>query len=949
MKTYLLTAVVMAAFSCTTAIGQPANSASPIDSLAQFNQKQWTNFYWSQHSSPSGLAEFLNAHQRDYIRETFFPTQRSSAQNPVPQQACTNIDFENGDLTGWQRSSGYNPGYNALGCCQSAGGAQTIMTGAGTDPCAGFPVVAPGGNFSLRLGNNGSGGIADRIEQTFMVTPANANFTYKYAVVLQDPGHATSDQPSFQIDMVDSTNTPIPCTFYNVAAGQNIPGFINSTTCNNVVYKPWSSVSVDLTNYIGQNVTIRFTTYDCALGGHYGYAYIDGSCLDFNITQDANLCQGNTIQLTAPIGFATYNWTLPNGASATGQVLTTGIPGVYTVTLTTITGCPGPTLTYSLTQYPKPTASFLPIQATACTHSLTFVNTSTVSSGSIVMSNWNMGDGNTSNNLNGFNNYTNDGTYNVQLISTSNMGCRDTVTIPITILPLPVVTFTANAVCLHNSTSFLNTTTVNNGFVTNSVWQFGDGSSSSLAQPTHTYANAGSFPVTLIVTTNSNCVNSTTQNVIVHPLPIANFTSNEPCLNQATQFNNLSTIATGSIIKYRWDFENDGIIDDSTANPSHLYPSAGTQQSRLQAISNNNCSNQNLGNVIVHYNPTANFQVPSTCIPNATTFNNLSTSSDGVITSYAWDFNGDNVTDNVQQNPQYIFTSSGNFGVRLEVQTQYGCVNTIIKSAFVNPSPTSSFVAQNNEGCPSLCVNFINQSNISSGQIVTNQWIFGDGSNPDYSLNPIHCYQTGNYSVTLKTVSDSGCINETTLPNLVNVYPNPTANFYITPDKVDITQPLIQVEDASIGATSVSYLFDDGTIKNTPNFDYQFNTNSAKTVSIMQFAVNAYGCRDSIIKQVEIKPAFVIYIPNAFTPNGDGLNDGFQAKGMGIVDFKLQIFDRWGALVFETSDINKAWDGSVNGNGGGEDSKQEVYVWKASVVDVLREKHSLIGHVTLLK
>jgi gliding motility-associated-like protein len=359
--------------------------------------------------------------------------------------------------------------------------------------------------------------------------------------------------------------------------------------------------------------------------------------------------------------------------------------------------------------------------------------------------------------------------------------------------------------------------------------------------------------------------------------------------------------------------------------------------------------NQNINPVVVHYNPIANFSAPSTCLPANTNFTDFSMSSDGTITSHAWDFNGDNIIDNNLQNPQYIFTQSGNYGVKLEVQTQYGCVNTIMKSVYVNATPSALFTAQNNEGCPSLCVQFTNNSTIGSGNIVTNQWIFGDNSSPDYSQNPVHCYSTGNYQVTLKVVSDSGCISSSTIPNLVNVYPTPIADFNVTPDEIEVTMPLIEVEDKSIGATTISYIFNDGTTKNTPNFTHTFNAVDAKKVAIMQLVNNSYGCRDSIIKLIEIKPAYALYIPNAFTPNSDGLNDGFKALGVGIEEFKLQVFDRWGALVFESDDINKGWDGSVNGKGDMESSKQEVYVWKAQVVDVLKHHHNMVGHVTLLK
>jgi gliding motility-associated-like protein len=1115
MKTNLLTTAILAVLLSAQVFAQGASLNSPIDSLANFNLQQWIDFYRSNHSSQNELSEFIYAHQRDYIHHTYFSTQRISGTNPTPQQACTNIDFESGNLNGWNTSTGYHSLYNPVGCCQSTGGAQLVTAGAGLDACGGFPVVAPGGNFSLRLGNNLTGGVADRIEQTFNVTASNANFTYKYAVVFQDPGHGLSDQPSFQIEMLDSNGVQIPCTYYNVAAGQNIPGFVNSTNCANVVYKPWTSVSVDLTNFIGQNVTIRFTTYDCSLGGHYAYAYIDGSCIDFNITQSGILCQGSTIQLNAPAGFATYNWTLPNGSSANGQVLTTGLPGFYTLNLTTVTGCPGPTITYLLLDSPKPNANFITAQLSACTHTIGFINTSNITSGNIIGNNWTFGDGNVAATQNGLNNYLNTGTYNVQLITTSNMGCKDTAFFPVTISPLPTAAFSVNNVCLNTITSFTNTSSVTTGFITNTIWQFGDGNQSILSQPTHQYVNPGTYHVTLNITTNSNCnnsitqqilvnplpnvsftannvcqgsvtsytnnssivngsitnfiwdytsdgmpdntnltashlfnsfgtyttqltaisnfnclatkaitvtiypnpvvvfnalpvcqglqtmfnnqssiangqivnynwafgdnssavglnpshlysnpgnfnvivtatsnhncINDTIQTVVVHPKPNVNFQSTSTCLNQATQFSNQSNIIAGSIIKYRWDFDNNGSIDDSTANPAYIYLTAGTKQSRLMAISNNNCINQNVNPVVVHYNPVANFSAPSTCLPASTNFSDFSTSLDGTISSYAWDFNGDNIIDNNLQNPQYIFTQSGNYGVKLEVQTQYGCVNTFMKSVYVNATPSALFTAQNNEGCPSLCVQFTNSSSIGNGSIITNQWIFGDNSFPDYSQHPTHCYSTGNYNVTLKVVSDSGCVSSSSIPNLVNVYPTPVADFNVTPSEVEITMPLIEVENKSIGASSIKYFFDDGTVKNVANFSYTFNTDVAKTVSIMQKVHNSYGCRDSIIKKVDIKPAYVMYVPNAFTPNSDGLNDGFKAVGVGIAQFKLQVFDRWGALVFETDDINNAWDGSINGKGDFESTKQEVYVWKAQVTDVLREKHSMVGHVTLLK
>src|ERR1700741_1068517 len=244
MKAKLLITFVLMTMYSYIAIAQQ-NSSSTIDSLEGFNEAAERIYFLSRHSGLTGYTEFISARKADYIADKFYPSLKLNSPPPAPMAACTNVDFENGTTNGWNLNTGYNPGYNALGCCPTAGGAQNIVSGGGTDGCGGFPVVAPGGgSYSLMLGNNQTGGIADRVEQTFTVTQANSIYVYRYAVVLQEPGHAAADQPSFQIDMVDSSGLAIPCTFYQVSAGQGIPGFQNSASCPGVIYKPWTTVAV---------------------------------------------------------------------------------------------------------------------------------------------------------------------------------------------------------------------------------------------------------------------------------------------------------------------------------------------------------------------------------------------------------------------------------------------------------------------------------------------------------------------------------------------------------------------------------------------------------------------------------------------------------------------------------------------------------------------------------
>lgn len=1091
--------------------------AQQVQQNDPFNFSYWNAYAEKLQLNPTKKKEFIDAHKK--LHES--PIQLNAAfHKPVSpgnsQQTfagpCINIDFENGNLNGWNPSAGFHPGFNPQGCCQTAGGQQMIMSGNGLDPAGGFPVVAPGGNFSLRLGNNQTGGQADRIEQTFLVSASNANFTYRYAVVFQDPGHAAAEQPAFTIEMADSTGSLVPCTYYNVTAGGNIPGFFNSPGMANVVYKPWTTVIVDLTNYIGQNITIRFTTFDCSLGGHYGYAYLDGSCQAFITGTADTVCAGITKSFCAPNGLGSYTWNGPGVTNLNGQCVTALAPGIYTCNTTMVTGCTGPQFTYTLSNFPKPVVSFNHSSSGPCSPNYTFTSNSSISSGFISSYLWNFGNGNANNqstaytfpapgtysvsliafsdkncsdtisqniavypypqvsftapgtckgavvnfqnnstisagSITGYNwnfgnsgstlqnpshTFNSDGTFNVMLTATSNQGCSSTFTAPVTIHPLPIVNFNVNSVCLGIPSPFLNQSnissgsissytwdfyndgmatsnlssvnytypsygtytvklqaessyncqssisktvavfpnpvsqftapnvclgegmlftnqsTVNSGNIITNQWTFGDGSTGTNMSPTHVYAMAGTYTAQLQVISNNICSHTQSVVVTVYARPVVNFTSNSACVNQTTQFNNSTVINGGTIAKWRWDFQNDGIWDDTlNVNPALVYPANGIYNCRLQAVSNNQCASHQINPVYIHANPVAGFFTKSSCLGDISTFTNTSYSSDGAITSYQWDFSGDNITDNIFPNPTYTFGAHGVYPVKLEIQTQFGCTNILTKSVYVNPKPEPLFTAQNPKGCPQLCVNFTNGSHIATGSIVTYQWIFGDGTQANYQTNPSHCFNTGKYNITLKAVSDSNCVASVTRQNFVEVYPLPLAGFKVDPEEIDENEPNIYVSNNSTGASTVNYYINDGTQLSVLNFNHTLkNADKIKPV-IVQVVTNEFGCGDTVMEILKVKPSFVIYIPNTFTPNGDGLNDGFFAKGVGISEFTIRVFDRWGHLVFETNNMDNAWDGHTNSSD--QPIKNDVYVWKATVKDVFNKNHELTGHVTLLK
>ena len=226
------------------------------------------------------------------------------------QSLKQNIDFEDGNLNYWDGATGVccGGGINIPGIVT---GRHTVVSGSGTDinTLDSITVVAPTGKlFSVRLGNDNVGSEAELIKRSFKVTQKNANFIYQYAVVLEDPfGHPQNDKPKFEVRIMDSTGTviPGPCGYYQVTAGPATDTWFKN---NDVRFKKWTTVGIDLSAYIGQTMTIQFSTEDCGWGGHFGYAYVDAGYGYLDVIVHG-YCEGNdVVQLTGPEGFVKYYW-----------------------------------------------------------------------------------------------------------------------------------------------------------------------------------------------------------------------------------------------------------------------------------------------------------------------------------------------------------------------------------------------------------------------------------------------------------------------------------------------------------------------------------------------------------------------------------------------------------------------------------------------------------------
>lgn len=227
---------------------------------------------------------------------------------------------------------------------------------------------------------------------------------------------------------------------------------------------------------------------------------------------------------------------------------------------------------------------------------------------------------------------------------------------------------------------------------------------------------------------------------------------------------------------------------------------------------------------------------------------------------------------------------------------------------------------------------------------LTYYWNFGDGQTST-ATNPTHIYtQTGSYTTGLIVISANGCIDTADSYLTVNVYDTPHAAFTVTPIDTTIFEPGVTLTDLSTGGIDCMIYWDDG---DSSDCGYTLHTYKKSGIyQITEVVTNEYGCTDTTVVTIIKEPEFRIYIPNAFTPNGDGINDNFKPGGLGFADYTFRIYTRWGQKIFETNDPDNSWDGSYES----EQQQEGVYVYDISFydeVDLLW--HEYRGMVSLLR
>jgi gliding motility-associated-like protein len=210
------------------------------------------------------------------------------------------------------------------------------------------------------------------------------------------------------------------------------------------------------------------------------------------------------------------------------------------------------------------------------------------------------------------------------------------------------------------------------------------------------------------------------------------------------------------------------------------------------------------------------------------------------------------------------------------------------------------------------------------------------------ALNSLANLSAGAYSVIVTDANNCSKTIQTSISNILNY--GPTAKFIMDPSVTEILAPTIRFFDQTTNPISRLWDLGDGSKDSSQNPIHTYKDTGTYTVCLE--IINQFGCSSRICSQLIINPVWSFYIPNAFSPDGDGKNETFNGLGQGISDYELYIFDRWGDLIFKSVSLNVPWDGRVNG--GSKIAQQDVYVYKVVLKDIFGKKHRYIGSVTLL-
>ena len=855
-----------------------------------------------------------------------------------------NLDFSTGGYINWKAKTGtynasssnavfnWNTSWTDPTQASDNGGRLFQVFNNGTDSYSNSQLsrVPEGFTHASQINNSYGGTNCSQLEYTMEVNLENCLLTFKYAMVLEAPGHNGYENPTFQIDVMkhSSDNGQMleelvdPCAFFEKPSNAQLPQlepdvWHTSTVNSSWIWSNWQEIKINLARYVGDRITVRVRLGDCSFSAHGAYGYFTAKAEPALISTPGCAGNGDTVTVaSAPGGFESYKWfeisstflsqdeladldaNSPALSEEQNLVVTEAMMGnaqekFYAVKLvsprtqTTRPNC----VAYITTKIVDIRPNFDNLTYTPPTaidpagRAIFMVNDVQPAAAPLYWQKYDFGDGTTPIELE----YQFENTAYKWVATNADQN--------------PTTTFEYDAV-------------------------------GSIERVIHTYTTDGNFTYTRTVRASESfeeenaeyCEKSQTLDVIIPKTPSLLLEGDgEICVNTET------TITASSPddenidnFVYQWWYSTQDIATEAPIFEGTQYTQLYTAETTLQV---------KVTDTETGYNRTETFTVkvepfPEITLTGATKLcmgeqaNITASDATGATVAMQWSFvqpNENTVITNPSTSPVLTFTPTSDTTVYLLAETAQGCFAwKSINIYITNP------VAQ------------ISRTKICEGESViltgssaeTYSWEAEPAdaslSHNNQSTSPVTVTPAESTTYTMRGYGETGCFTERTVSVTVLPYPTPVISY--SPGYVDVDDPTLALRDESPNSATSLWTFSDGSTSNARSLNHRFNDVSGEFVHIHLETANELGCSDTTSVDVPIE-LFAVWVPNAFTPNGDGVNDLFYFVSLNqLEDVTFEIFNRYGerihsafAKVLDSSlqdELIKtfAWDGTYKGS-----------------------------------
>ena len=542
--------------------------------------------------------------------------------------------------------------------------------------------------------------------------------------------------------------------------------------------------------------------------------------------------------------------------------------------------------------------------------------------------------------------FPNKGAYTVKLQVVSAESCTDSITKQIYISGTTVADFTINDTdqCINNNVfSISDLSYTDTGSITQRQWKFSDGTSvDDLVDYDKIFSQSGDHTISIRVANDFGCSDSLTKKIIVFKNPDGTISVNKSSQCEDVQDFDFNFVGDNtSNTSYFWVYGDDSSFSSSTLQDIQ-FPESGMQNIRVRVTGNNGCTYQTSRLVNVNPMPNAAFSVNSLeqCFKNQSfDFSNTSSIETGSIATTNWSLGDNTSSTNIDvSNKSYLL--EGSYKVLLRTVSDSACVDTQSAVVFVNPNPEVNLVAIK-PVCYGDTTRITSIINVGNGSISTYNWEFGD-MNFSSQKEGKHVYgDIGDYQVRLMVTSDKNCSDTSSFVE-AKVIGKPPVDFTYSFLDAGNDQTMIKFKNTSFESKKQFWDFDP--FGSSISKDTNLLFNDSLTLHVRLRIVDKYGCSNTKEAYIFIGNSLNIFIPNVFTPNGDGHNDGFGPIGLEYAhEYVLIVYNRWGEIVFKSNDPNEQWDGTYQGkmcpNG--------VYIYRLELRDFYGRYNSADGSVLL--